>query len=241
MQAFSRHPGIALIHPGAAQRHVGAARFAAYNGPPVRRLLLAASVFVTGATGVAATKKPVVKEGDGFRVTLAATWAPLPELEAKIGGALPPDVTGGVLAWGDSSAGAALQVMWVQAKEPSKKPVREELESFHATLRSYLENSGGKTVDFELTERGNRITSRHVFTNEPDAKATTLNLSSAGVPKDGRTRSWSAQCVWASPAGKTACEKAVGSFTVTALPSTFQKLPPPAPAAKPRDKKGSPQ
>lgn len=201
---------------------------------PVRLPLAALTLLF--AANVALAAKSSVKEGDGFRLTLASTWTPLGDVESRITSALPPDVTGGVLAWGDSAAGAALQVMWVQAKEPSKKTVREELESFHSTLRTYLENSGGKTIDFELTERGNRMTSRHVFTGTPSEKVTTLNLSTAGVPKDGRTRSWSAQCVWATPAGKTACEKAVGSFTVTALPNTFQKLPPPAPKPKEKDK-----
>jgi hypothetical protein len=204
-----------------------------YNGGRVI-LLRPALALLTMAIGFAAAK-PTVQEGDGFRLTLSAGWSPLPELQSKIAAAMPPDVTGGALAWGDSSAGVALQVMWVQAKESSKKPVREELESFHATLRAYLENSGSTTIDFEQTERGNRITSRHVFTSDPDAKATTLNLSTAGVPKDGRTRSWSAQCVWTTPAGKTACEKAVSSFTITALPNTFQKLPPSPP--KPKEKK----
>lgn len=186
--------------------------------------------FLLIATPVAA--KSAVKEGDGFRLTLASTWAPLPEIEAPIAAALPPDVTGGVLAWGDTAAGAALQVMWVQAKEPSTKPVREELESFHATLRSYLENSGTKTVAFELTERGNRMTSRHVFESEGTPRMSTLNLSSAGMPKDGRTRSWSVQCVWAGPPGKAACQAAVDSFTVTAPAKSFQALPP-----KPKEKK----
>jgi len=186
------------------------------------------------ATKSAFAAKPVVviREDDGFRITLAKTWAPLPEIETPMTAALPPDVTGGVLAWGDTAAGAALQVMWVQAKEPTAKPVREELESFHATLRAYLENSGSKTVDFELTERGNRMTSRHFFESEAAPRMSTLNVSSAGVPKDGRTRSWSVQCVWASAPGKTACETAIASFTVTALPKSFQVLPPKKPEKK---------
>lgn len=194
-----------------------------------------AALLLVAALPASAAGKAAVKEGDGFRLTLASTWAPLPDVEKAIGDALPPDVAGGVLAWGDSAAGAALQVMWVQAKEPSTKPVREELESFHATLRAYLEDSGSKTTNFELTERGNRLTSRHVFETEPSG-ASTLNLSSAGVPKDGRTRSWSAQCVWASERGKAACEKAVASFTVTVPAKSFQTLPA-KPKQKPKEKK----
>jgi hypothetical protein len=192
-------------------------------------------VFVVAASTAFAAAKPSVKEGDGFRLTLASTWAPLADVEKQIGAALPPDVTGGVLAWGDSAAGAALQVMWIQSKEPTAKPVREELESFHETLRTYLENSGSKTKDFALTERDNRITSRHLFESEA-SRTSTLNLSSAGVPKDGRTRSWSAQCVWATPPGKTACDAAMASFKVTIPAKSFQALPAKPKQQKPKEK-----
>ena len=187
-------------------------------------------LFAVSAAPAFAAAKPAVKEGDGFRLTLAPTWAPLLDVEKAIGDALPPDVTGGVLAWGDSAAGAALQVMWIQSKEPSTKPVREELESFHATLRTFLEDSGSKTKDFQLTERDNRLTSRHLFESEA-SHTSTLNLSSAGVPKDGRTRSWSAQCVWATPRGKSACDTAMASFKVTVPAKSLQALP-----AKPKPK-----
>ena len=198
------------------------------------RLLLAAGVIHVSLV-LAAPKQPAIREGDGFRITLAPTWLPQPEIERQVTAGLPPDVVGGALAFGDTSANAALQIMWVETKAPSPKPAREELEAFHETLKSYLENSGSKTTAFKLSEKENRMTARHTFEGSGDPRMTTLQVSSAGVTTAGLTRSWSAQCVWSTPKGKQVCETAMAQFKVTEPAASFQKLP--APTPKPKEKK----